>query len=333
MKFKKEIQIAVLFIVAIALFVWGINFMRGKNILSKERIFYSVYEKTAGLSVNNPVTINGHQVGLVRDIQFLKDDSHGKLIVKLGITEDIVIPSDSRAIIETNLLGSNIINIVLGSSTIPLQKDDTLLSAVATTIQEQFSIEMLPVKKKAENVMLSLDTVLTVIRYIFNEETRLNLTLAMENIRRSIDMLKNTTYTIDTLVTTQKNRLSKIFANVESITTNFESNNQTLTSIINNISSVSDSLAKLQFSTTIQNADRAIADFSDIIKKINEGEGTMSQLINDKKLYVELEKSSSELNQLIRDIKLNPNRYLNFSVFGKNPKKTQYSPVPETIDQ
>lgn len=307
--------------------------MKGKNILSKERIFYSVYDKTAGLSVNNPVTINGHQVGLVRNVQFLQDDPQGRLIVRFGITEDIMIPSDSRAIIETNLLGSNLINIVLGTSSVPLQKYDTLQSAVATTLQEQFSIEMLPVKKKAENVMLSLDTVLTVIRYIFNEETRLNLTLAMENIRRSIDMLKNTTYTIDTLVTTQKNRLSKIFANVESITTNFESNNQTLTTIINNISSVSDSLAKIQFATTIQNADRAIADFSTIMTKINEGEGTMAQLINDKHLYVQLEKSSSELNQLIRDIKLNPNRYLHFSVFSRSQKKNQYSPMPEEIDE
>lgn len=307
--------------------------MKGKNILSKERIFYSLYDRTAGLNVNNPVIINGHQVGLVRGIEFLKGDPNARLIVKIGINQDINIPSDSRAVIETNLLGSNLINIQFGKSPIALQDNDTLMSAIATTIQEQFSIEMLPVKKKAENVMLSLDTVLTVIRAVFNEETRLNLTLAMENIRRSIDLLKNTSYNIDTLVSAQKNRLTRIFANVESITTNFESNNQSLTNIINNISSFSDTLAKVQFTATIQNADKAISDFSEVVTKINEGDGTLAQLINNKVLYQQLEKSSAELNQLISDIKLNPNRYIHFSVFGKKNKNNTYSPLPENLEQ
>jgi phospholipid/cholesterol/gamma-HCH transport system substrate-binding protein len=329
LKSKKEIKIALLFVAAIALFVWGINFMKGKNILSKERIFFSVYDKTAGLSLNNPVTINGHQVGQVRSIEFLKDDPEARLLVKFGITEVINIPSDSRAIIETNLLGSNVINLQLGKSPIMLNPYDTLHSAVATTFQEQFSIEMLPVKKKAENVMLSLDTVLSVIRYVFNEETRMNLTLAMQNIRRSIDLLKNTTYNIDTLVSSQKNRLATIVSNVESISANIENNNETLSRIIENIGQVSDSLARINFSNTIQNADKAIADFSMVVAKINEGDGSMAKLINDKSLYTELDKSSRELKELIRDIKQNPNRYLHFSVIGRSSNKQPYKPLPE----
>jgi phospholipid/cholesterol/gamma-HCH transport system substrate-binding protein len=329
LKYQKEIKIALLFVASIALLIWGINFMKGKNILSKERVFFSVYDRTAGLSINNPVTINGHQVGLVRNIDFIKGDPEARLIVKFGITADIFIPADSRAVIETNLLGSNVINIQMGKSQIPLKPLDTLNSAVATTLQEQFSIEMLPVKKKAENVMLSLDTVLTVIRSVFNEETRMNLTVAMQNIRRSIDLLKNTTYNIDTLVSSQKNRLASIVANVESISDNIENNNETLTRIISNIGQVSDTLAKIRFSQTIQNADKAIADFSKVVEKINEGDGTMAQLINDKDLYVQLAKSSTELKELIRDIKQNPNRYLNFSVIGRSGKKQPYKPSPE----
>ncbi len=329
MKNRKIIGLALLFIAAISLFVWGINFMKGKNIFSTERIFYAVYDKTAGLNINNPVIINGHQVGLVRNIKFLEGDPKARLIVKMGIKEKLIIPADSRAVIETNLLGSNIINIQFGHSPLPLQNHDTLLSAVGTTLQEQFSLEMLPVKKKAENVMLSLDTVLTVIRYVFNEETRLNLTMAMENIRRSIDNLKNTTYNIDTLVSSQKNKLSQIFSNVESITKNFENNNQTITSIIHNLNNISDTLARIQFAKTIQNADKAISDFSEVIAKINEGEGSMAQLINNRNLYDQLEKASKELNELLYDIKYHPNRYLQFSILGGNKKKNTYSPPPE----
>lgn len=310
-----------LFVAALALFIWGFNFMKGKNIFKKERVLYAVYERTAGLNINNPVLLNGHQIGLVRDIQFIPNDPLARLIVQFGITSEVPIPADSKAVIETNLLGSNMINIVLGSSLITANPGDTLGSNVATTLQEQFSIEMLPVKKKAENVMLSLDTVLTVIRAVFNEETRLNLTMAMENIRRSIDMLKSTTYNIDTLVSTQKTKLSKIFSNVESITANIESNNQTLSLIIQNIGAVSDSLAKIQFTETIRQADKAINDFSEVMVKVNEGEGSLGLLINDKKLYQELEQSSTALNRLIKDIEENPRRYLQFSVFGKKEKK------------
>jgi phospholipid/cholesterol/gamma-HCH transport system substrate-binding protein len=145
----------------------------------------------------------------------------------------------------------------------------------------------------------------------------------MENIRRSIDMLKNTTYNIDTLVSTQKTRLASIFANVESITGNIESNNQTLSLIITNIGAVSDSLAKIQFAETIRSADKAIHDFSEVMNKVNQGEGSLGLLINDKKLYKELEHSSAALNTLIRDIQENPKRYLQFSVFGTKDKKAK----------
>jgi phospholipid/cholesterol/gamma-HCH transport system substrate-binding protein len=320
-KTGKIIYIALLFLVAIALLIWGLNFMKGRNILTKERTLYAVYDRIAGLNVNNPILINGHQVGLVRYIEFAKNDPDAKLIVQMGITSKIPIPEDSRAIIETNLLGSNVINIQLGKSSLMAGYNDTLSSDVATTLQEQFSLEMLPVKKKAENLMLSLDTILTIISTVLNEETRLNLSMAMENIRRSIDNLKNTTYNIDTLVSSQKNRLTQIFSNVESITTNLEDNNQAITNIIDNFSAVSDTLAKVQFAQTIRNADHAISEFSSVMTKVNEGDGTLSLLINDKKLYKDLEKSSEALNELIRDMKQNPDRYIHLSVFGKSSRK------------
>ncbi len=320
MRIKKQTTAALFFITAIALLVWGLNFMKGRNILLKETVIYAVYERSAGLNINNPVLVNGHQVGLVRSVGFIPNDPSARIIVKLGISTDLPIPSDSRAVIETSLLGSSMINIHLGSSDIAAQNHDTLRSAVATSLQEQFGIEMLPVKKKAENLMLSLDTVLAVIGSVFNEETRTNLSKAMESIRGSIDLLKNTTYTIDGLVTAQTNRLAKIFENVESITANLEKNNEAITHIINNASAVSDSLAKTDFANTLHTADQVLSDLATIIDKINTGDGTLSLLINDEQLYRELEASSASLKELIRDINENPGRYVHFSIFGRKNK-------------
>ncbi len=295
--------------------------MKGKNIFLKEVTLYATYDRTAGLNINNPVMLNGHQIGLVRNIDFIKGDQDARLIVKMGITLDMPIPDDSWAVIETSLLGSNMINLRLGKSTTMIGNNDTLRSAVATTLQEQFGLEMLPVKRKAENLMLSLDTMLAVIASVFNEETRLNLSLAMESIRRSIDLLRNTTQNIDGLVSTQSGRLAGIFIKADSIATNLERNSEAITNIINNFSSISDSLAKIEFANTIYQADQAIASLSSTLKKINQGDGTMALLINDDSLYRELEQSSEALKILIRDINERPRRYVHFSVFGNKEKE------------
>ncbi|MDT8308694.1 MAG: MlaD family protein [Bacteroidales bacterium] len=326
-RIRKEVKAALLFIVALLLFIWGLNYMKGKNILKKDLIIYAVYERIAGLSANNPVLINGYQVGLVRNISFIPNDPSGRLLVEMGITEDIKIPTDSRAIIQPGLISSNVINIRLGKSFVFAEPNDTLNADVAISIQEQVSLEMMPVKIKAENLMMSLDTVINVIRYIFNEETRDNLSRSFASIRRSIDYLKSTTYNIDTLVSSQRSRLALIIGNVASISQNIEDNNESITRIISNFSDVSDSLAKVDFNKTIANLDKTVSDFSAIVEEIKTGEGSLSKLINNDTLYQQLSLSAEEMKALVEDMKLNPHRYLHFSVFGKNPKKDQYQPA------
>jgi phospholipid/cholesterol/gamma-HCH transport system substrate-binding protein len=324
---RKEVKAALLFIVALLLFIWGLNYMKGKNILKKDLIIYAIYERIAGLSANNPVLINGYQVGLVRNISFIPNDPSGRLLVEMGITEDIKIPTDSRAIIQPGLISSNVINIRLGESITFVEPNDTLNADIAISIQEQVSMEMMPVKLKAEKLMMSIDTVINVIRYIFNEETRDNLSRSFASIRSSIDYLKSTTYNIDTLVSSQKRRLASIIGNVASISQNIEDNNESITRIINNFSDISDSLAKVDFSRTIANLDKTVSDFSAIVEEIKTGEGSLSKLINNDTLYQQLSLSAEEMKALVEDIKINPHRYLHFSVFGKNPKKNEYQPA------
>lgn len=335
MKIRKEIKAAAIFVVAIGLLIWGLNFMKGSNLFVKETTFYAVYDQVSGLSINNPVSINGYEVGLVRNIDFMPEDTAGnvKLIVRMGITEDIKIPKNSIARIETDLLGSNIVNIRFGKSDEYLQSGDTLSSELATTLQEQFNLTMLPIRRKAENLMLSIDTVLTVIRYVFNEETRDNLARSFESIRVSIDRIKHTSYNIDTLITSQRNRLAGIVGNIHSISQNLEENNEAVSHIINNFSNVSDSLAAVEFGKTLRRADKAITDIATLTDRINSGEGSLGKLLNNDSLYNNLDKSAKEISQLVEDIKLNPRRYLHFSVFGRNSSKDEYTPPDAEVKE
>ena len=326
MKFKlsKEFKIGVLVVASLVFFFWGFNFLKGRNFLSGRRIFYAMYNQVNGLVAANNIEINGVKVGSVSDISFI--DIKGKVLVKLSVESNIDIPQNSIArIYNSDVLGSKGIEIKLGDSRIFAKSGDTLKSGIQPSIPEQVSYEIQPLKIKVERLMASLDSAVDVIQSIFNEKTRNNLKHSFESIEKSISSIEHISYNIDTLISTQRNRLTIIFANIESITNNFKNNNSKLTNIINNFSNISDSISKANIIKTINNANDALKNFSDISEKINKGQGSLGLLINNDSLYKELNNSSKELNLLLEDIRLNPQRYIHFSVFGKNPKKNQYT--------
>jgi phospholipid/cholesterol/gamma-HCH transport system substrate-binding protein len=323
MKFKREAKVGILVVCSLAVAYWGFSYLKGKNYLSTSRIFYAKYDQVNGLVDANFVMINGVKVGEVRDISFI--DIKGRVLVEFAINNNVKIPRNSLArIYNSDVLGSKAIEIVLGDSSALAKSGDTLKSSIQPSITEEVSYQMLPLKKKAESLMGSIDSVMAVIQYIFNEKTRENLQHSFESIKFTIKNLENTSYNLDTLVSSQRYRLTQIFSNIESITNNFKNNNSKLTNVINNFSKLSDTLAQAKIAKTIDNANAALGNFSDITEKINSGKGSLGLLINNDSLYVELEKSSKDLNLLIEDLRLNPQRYVHFSVFAKNPKKNQY---------
>jgi phospholipid/cholesterol/gamma-HCH transport system substrate-binding protein len=324
-KIKREFKVGVLIVVCLVFFYWGFSFLKGRNYLSSNRVFYAKYKQVNGLVDANYVMINGVQVGRVSNISFI--DNNGGVLVSFSVENDIKIPLDSRSrIYNSDVLGSKAIEIVLGDSSVLAKSGDTLRSEIAPSITEEVSYQMLPLKAKAESLMASLDSALAVIQYVFNESTRENLRNSFESIKNTIANLESTTYNLDTLMTTQRTRLSQIFANIESITSNFKNNNSKITNVINNFSNISDTLAKVNIVKTIEKANGVLANFAEISEKINKGQGSLGMLVNNDSLYTELDKSAKDLNLLLEDLRLNPQRYVQVSVFGKNPKKNQYKP-------
>jgi len=327
-KIRRELKVGILVVLSLAFFYWGFNFLKGRNYLTNNRIYYAVYNQVNGLVDANWVMINGVKVGEVRNISFI--DVKGRVLVQFAVDSDVKIPRNSISrIYNSDVLGSKAIEIVLGDATKMAKTGDTLKSEIQPSITEEVSYQMLPLKRKTESLMASLDSVLAVIQYIFNESTRDNLKHSFESIKFTIRNLEHTTYNIDTLMTTQRTRLAQIFYNIESITNNFKNNNSKLTNVISNFSNISDSLSKAKIVTTINKADDVLKNFSEITNKINKGEGSLGLLINNDSLYVELQRSSKEFNLLLEDMRLNPQRYVHISVFGKNPKKNQYKAPTE----
>jgi len=315
LKIKKEILIGLLFIVAAGLLLWGLNFLKGKNPFEKENYYYSLYKNVEGLTPSSKVTINGLVVGKVQEVYF-SDISAGQIIVKFNIQENIKIYHIKILFhISIDLMGSKGIQIHFSSSSKYYNIGDTILSATEQGLKEQVSAQVLPLKLKAEELMGSMDSVLTVVKYIFNKTNRRNIDKSFEAIKETFKNLQNTSITLDTLMSNERHRLHNIFVNIESITANLQNNNKQITNILENFSNVSDSLAQADILTTISNANKAVISINNILAKINNGEGTLGLLLNDDSLYNNLNKSSHDLDRLLIDIRENPKRYLHYSLF------------------
>ncbi len=315
LKISKEIRIGIVFVITLIIFIWGFNFLKSKDIFTLQREYVAIYKNVAGLVPSNPVNINGVKVGYVKEVAFISNDNPA-IKVKFIINKNINIPKNSIAsIYSSDLMGSKALQIILGNSPFLIKEGDTLTSNVEGDLKEEINKQVIPLKKKAEDMMGSIDSALTTIRLVFNENTRYNLAKSFENIKVSLDNIKNTTFNFDTLVSTQRNRLSAIIYNVESITHNIKDNNEKITTIINNFAAISDTLAKSKINETILNANKVMATVSSVLTKIDKGEGTIGQLINNDALYQKLTSASKDLDLLILDIKQHPDRYIRFSVF------------------
>ncbi|MDP4292352.1 MAG: MlaD family protein [Bacteroidota bacterium] len=320
LKLSREIKIGVAVIVTLAASYWGVNFLKGIDIFSTSRKIYAVYPRVNGLMRSNPVMINGLNVGKVSDIIF-KNDTSKMLVVEMSITHDLPIPKNSVAqIYNADLLGSKAVEIILGNSKEYVKNQDTILSGSKASLEDEVSRQVLPLKAKAESLMGSFDTLLIVISKVMNEKTRDNLIKSFASIRNTIKHLEVTSSTIDTIVTTQKGRMSEIITNIDLISRNIRNNNQQITNAINNVSKMTDTLAAVHLSQTIISTQRALQNFEQISEKINKGKGSLGMLINNDTLYNQLEGSSRNLNLLLQDMKAHPSKYVHFSVFGKREK-------------
>ena len=324
MKISREVKIGAFGIVTLALFIIGINFIKGKDIFHRHRTYYAVYNATSGIQDAAPVSINGLSVGKVTAMRFAGENS-SKILLELTIYNPIIIPKNSIArIISLDLLGTKNIEIVLGDSKVPAESGDTLVGENQLSLSEEVNKQVAPIKAKAENLLSSLDTMVTVLHSVFNPETRKSISASFQSIQTTLSNLENTTYNLDTLVYGQRKRLERIMFNIESITENFRENEKNISNILTNFSAISDTLAKSNLAKTITNVNNVLAQVDAITAKINNGEGSIGLLVNDNKLYDNLNKSAAQLNALIEDMKLNPYRYVNFSVFPPSKKRMGY---------
>ena len=319
LKITKEIRIGAVVLASIGLFIYGFNFLKGSNIFHKEKVVYAVYGNVDGLLESAIVQLNGMKIGVVKEIELLKNDRAGRILVTMSVENGVKIPTDSKArIVSFDLLGSKAVALQLGQELQYLNSGDTIRSEIEDDLKTPVDKRIAPLQKKAEGLISSIDSVMVVVQQVLNKQARENLIKSFESIKVSIQTFERTSSRLDTLVASQQHKLSDIFSKVESITSNLASNNDKVTKVLENFESISDSLAKSKIRSTINHANDALANVGTILDKINSGKGTVGQLINNDSLYRKLNNSAQDLDLLLKDLREHPKRYVHFSVFGKN---------------
>ncbi|HDJ34315.1 MAG TPA: MCE family protein [Bacteroidetes bacterium] len=320
MKIAREVKIGVFVVLVVASFIWGYSFLKGKNVFKPGTIYYVVYDKVNGLTESSPVLLNGFKVGQVSYLDLIPDGS-GRLLAKIWMEKDFPIPKNTVAqIYSADLMGSKAIRLNLAASGEFHQPGDTLASDIEGSLQEQVSIEMLPLKQKAENLLLSIDSVMAVIQTTFNQDFRENFSVSFDKIRSTIASLNRSMYTLDTLITNKDGSIIRILNDTRSLTAEMEANKKDITQIVQNFRSISDSLAAADITSAIENLSLTLNETQALLSRINSGEGTLGQLMVNDSLYRNLEGASRELEQLLADLKAHPKRYVRFSLidFGKD---------------
>ena len=311
MKIANETKVGILAVVAIVILFLGYSFLKGNDVFSSENTFYATYERVDGLTASKPILVNGYQIGRVSAMKLQPD---GQIRAEFKVRRDYAIPANTVArLASTDLLGSKAVVFELGDSAEYAKNGDELTPGLQKNIMEQVE----PIQKKAADIAAVLDSVLSSINNTINADFQRDFNRSINSIANSLQNLEGITRQLDGLVVSERNRISHIVANVESITDNLKNNNERIGSALANLVSITDQVAKANLAETITSANRAMAAFQSITDRINQGQGSIGLLLNDEQLYNNLNQASQNLEELIGDMKARPGRYVHFSVFGR----------------
>ena len=310
-KLSKEFKSGFIFLLAIVFLVYGLKYLKGLNVFQSNKPYYAIYDDIDGLQIGSSIRLNGFNVGMVNNIILNSDNN---LVVTLNIDGLDNIPENSICkIVNQDLMGTKGVSLILGQSNSFASSGDTLLGRVENSLQDEVNAQILPLKNKAEGLIGSVDSLLTIVAAVLNKNTRNSLSNSIKSLDETFAILSKTMVKIDSMVYDNDARVSKVLSNLESITTNLNDSSTGIKPILYNLSSISDTLSNANFGSLVNNINT-------ISNNINSGSGSLTKLMNDEKLYNNLEKSTSELAELIEDIKNNPKRYVNFSILGGTNK-------------
>jgi phospholipid/cholesterol/gamma-HCH transport system substrate-binding protein len=289
------------------MFIIGFSYLKGNHVFISDRTFYAIYDDVEGISKGTPVTISGFNVGSIQNIEFFNDSE--KLLVKFRVENKINFSKNSIAqIYETGLIGGKALAVITKPG-IVAKSGDTLSSAIAPGLTELVNDKLSPLQEKIESTFVSADSLLIAINNILDNQTQSNIKNTFEDLSETVENVKFSTSKFENLLEENENKISNIINRID------------ITS--SNLSNFSNSFADLE--KTIENFSKTSDNLNLILSEISSGNGTFNKLIFDDSIVNFLNSASENINLLLEDLRLNPKRYVHFSLFGKKNKPYEKS--------
>lgn len=315
MKFSKELKAGVIALLAIVGFVVLFQFMKGKSLFTTDNIFYAKYDNVEGLAQSSAVSINGLKVGQVdKIIPLTSKDGKINFVVKITIDNKFEFSKNSTLeIFEPGLMSGKEMRVNLMYGGVTAKDGDTLKGAFKLGTLGSLSSQVGPVKDQLQVVLHRVDSLMTNANMLVDAQNRAEIKALLSNLNKTVSALQTTAGSVNSLVGHNDPKLQKV---LDDASLTMQSGKVTLDKYGN----LAQSIDTKQLNATIANLDATVGKLNQVIGGIDKGEGSLGKLMKDDQLYNNLNSASSNLNSLIEDMKANPKRYINFSVFGKNNK-------------
>lgn len=314
MSIAKEVKIGLMVTVALVILFVGFYFLKGAAIFSNEKDYYCYFKDVDGLQNSASVQVRGLNVGKVSHTQLI--DNKG-VLVKISINTNVEIPAGTIAELASDLLGPKIIKLELGPGPAMMSKGDTLPSHNQAGVIDKVSDQLTPRLEELKETISEFNRALVSVNSIVGEENQKALQAAVASIKATSDNLA----ALSSSLNKESGEMSDIIHNAKSITGNLSKNNDTINHILANASNITRQLSNAPIQKTVTDLQKTIGELHGVMDKINNNQGSLGMLINNKDVYNNLNSSLHSLNGLMEDIKAHPSHYINVTVFGSGGKK------------
>lgn len=308
-KISNEVKVGAVALLTILVFIYLYNFLKGKEYFKRTNVYYAVYDKVGGLAESSPVEVNGYKVGVVHSVEFV-DATSGRLLVIFSVGKNFKLPLNTVAEISpVSILGGMKVQFVYGNGPGFYKEGDTIPGRLAGSLVDKVETEIIPLKDKIASLIVVLDSVISSVDEVLNEDFRKNLRGTVANLNRTTGSLSN-------VLGSRETDLKSIIENLNKLSTMLAQNSGKLDKTFTNLESISDTLAAADIYGSIRNLKSSLEKVSLMVDNLNKGKGSAGQLLTNDSIYANLNKSLASLNELLVDLKANPRKYVHFSVFG-----------------